>query len=306
MSATPRPRWCAVVFARNEAAAIGPCLHALARAGRGAELEVCVVLNGSTDASASVAAEALREARQRGRIWSIAEADKANAINQFVHALRPPAETCFFVDAYAAVAPDALAWLHAALEAAPAAQAAAAMPSTGLSARRLRRAMRRQPGLHGSLFALRGSFLDRMARQGLRLPLGFYRGDGLIGSLVLHDLDAMGGGWQEDRLVLEPRATWRVTPGRPWRLADLQRHWRRLIQQGRGRLQWPAIRAAIYPGGFEALPADADAHVLRWIGASAEAPRLWRDPFAALALARMRAAEPRQDLTPRLLLELDA
>jgi glycosyltransferase involved in cell wall biosynthesis len=294
-----------VVFARNEAAAIGPCLRALARAGDGADLELCVVLNGSTDASAANAAAALRGAGQRGRIWSIAEPDKANAINQFIHALRPPAEACFFVDAYAEVAPDALAWLHAALAAHPAAQAAAALPSTGLSARRLRRAMLRQPGLHGSLFALRGSFLDRMAAQGLRLPLGFYRGDGLIGSLVLHDLDAMAGGWREDRLVLEPRATWRVMPGRPWRLTDLQRHWRRLIQQGRARLQWPAVRAAIYPGGFAALPEDADAHVLRWIE-GAKPPRLWRDPFAALALARMRAAPPRQDLTPRLLLELNA
>jgi glycosyltransferase involved in cell wall biosynthesis len=306
VSAPPRPRWCAVVFARNEAAGIGACLRALARAGHGAELEVCVVLNGSTDASAAVAAEALRETRQRGRIWSIAEGDKANAINQFIHHLRPPAETCFFVDAYAAVAPDALAWLHAALAANPGAQAAAALPTRGLSARRLRRAMRRQPGLHGSLFALRGGFLDRMAAQGLRLPLGFYRGDGLIGSLVLHDLDAMGGGWREERLVLEPRATWRVTPGRPWRLADLQRHWRRLIQQGRARLQWPAVRAAIYPGGFTALPDDADAHVLRWVAQTAQAPRLWRDPFAAMALARMRGAPPRQDLTPRLLLEWEA
>lgn len=300
-----RPRWCAVVFARNEAAAIADCLRALARAGHGADLEVSLVLNGSTDASAAIAAEALRETGQRGRVWTIAEPDKANAINQFIHALRPPAETCFFVDAYAAVAPDALAWLHAALAAHPRAQAAAALPSTGRSARRLRRAMLREPGLHGSLFALRGAFLDRMAAQGLRLPLGFYRGDGLIGSLVMHDLDATGGGWRTERLVLEPRATWRVTPGRPWRPADLRRHWRRLVQQGRARLQWPAIRAAIYRGGFTALPADADAHVLRWIEAAP--PRgLWRDPFAALALARMRAALPRQDLTARLLLEVGA
>lgn len=304
MDATLASRWSAAIFARNEGPVIARCIQALEKAGRGAELHITVLLNGTTDGSTAEAQAALRRSGLNGRIYTIAEGDKANAFNQFIHGLRPPAATYFFIDGYAAVAPDALGRLDAALTAAPHAQAAAAVPSTGRSAAQLTEAMQRQPGLHGSLFALRGTFVDRLAALGLRLPLGLYRGDGLIGSFVLHDLDAAGGGWHGERLAVEPRATWAAPSLQPWRLRDLRRHWRRLVQQGRGRLQWSAVRETIYPAGFTALPQDADAQVLRWIAAGrGRRPSFWRDPFAALALAQMRSASPRRDLTPRLIAE---
>lgn len=294
--------WSAAVFARNEAATIGDCIRALARARGDAALHVTIVLNGTTDHSAEAALAALREAGQPGRVFAIAQGDKANAFNQFIRHLRPPAQAHVFVDGYAAVAPDALRRLHAALDAHPAAQAAAALPSSGRSAPTLRAAMLRDPGLHGSLFALRDGFLDRVVAQGLRLPLGLYRGDGLLGSFVLHDLDASGGGWRTERLALVPEATWSAPSLRPWRGRDWRRLWRRLIQQARGRLQWAALREDIYPHGFAALPEDADARVLRWVAAepAARTPRPWRDPFAALALSEMRRPRPVADLAPRL------
>jgi hypothetical protein len=297
--------WSAVIFARNEAPTLGPCIRALARAAEDAQLQVTVLLNGTTDNSAEAALTALREARQPGRIFAIARGDKANAVNQFVHHLRPPAPAHVFVDAYAAVAPDALRHLYAALSAQPGALAAAALPSSGRSAEALRAAMLRNPGLHGSLFALRDSFLDRVVAQGLQLPLGLYRGDGLLGSFVMHDLDAAEGGWKTERLALVPEATWTAPSLQPWRVRDWRRQWRRLIQQARGRLQWAALREDIYPHGFSALPQDADARVLRWVAADPgrRTPRPWRDPFAALALAEMRRPSPTADLAPRLVAE---
>jgi len=294
--------WSAVVFGRNEAAAIGDCIRALARAGEGQGLHITVLLNGTTDASAEEAVAAFRQSRQPGRVFTIEHGDKANAFNQFARHLRPRSDLHFFVDAYAAVAPDALRHLHAALQAAPRAHAAAALPSTGRSAARLRRIMLEHGGLHGSLFAMRDAFLERMVARGLRLPLGFYRGDGLIGSFVMHDLDAAHGGWLAERLVLAPEATWSAPTLQPWRWRDWRRHFRRQVQQARGRLQWASLREVIYPHGFTALPEDADARVLRWLEEDPNrTPRLWRDPFAVLALAEMRAGRPRQDLMPRLL-----
>jgi hypothetical protein len=292
-----------VVFARNEAASIAGCVRALAEAGRGHDLHVTILLNGSSDASAALATAALRQAGQPGAVYTIAEPDKAHAMNQFLHHLRPRAGTYFFVDGYAAVAADALRLLDAALCANPAAQAAAAVPSSGRSAGRLRAAMIAAPGLHGSLFALRGSFVDRIAALGLSLPRRLYRGDGLIGSFALHDLDAAAGGWRPERIVVEPEATWRAPGLRPWHWGDLRRHARRLVQQGRGRLQNAAIIDAIYPAGFAALPDDADARTLHWIDAApaSRMPRLWRDPLAALALLGMRRGAPTLELLPRLI-----
>lgn len=307
--------WSVAVFGYNEAAFLRRCLAALAVAGRGRVMDVTVLLNGTTDASPAIAMEGLRAAGLQGRVYLIPHADKSNAINQFLHAVRPPAETYVFVDAYAAVAPDALALLALALKEAPCANGAAAVPSTGRSAARLRQDMQRYGGLHGSLFALRGQFVDRLAEQGLRLPLGMYRGDGLIGSLVFHDLDALGGKWQRERVVVEPRATWTGPTLRPWRWRDARRLWRRLLQQGRGRLQWLAVRAAIYDGtlpppaaGFAALPPLADQRVLEWLAQEPKGrtPRWWKDPFAALALRQMRQAPPPPDnssLTAYLLME---
>ncbi len=299
--------WSAAIFGRNEAATIGACIEALARAGQGKALHVTLMLNGTTDESHHEAGLALRRCGLRGRIFFIAEGDKANAFNHFIQHLRPTAETYFFVDAYACVQPDALHLLDQALARTPQAQAAAAVPCTGRSAARLRAEMIRDPGLHGSLFALRGSFVQRLATLGVALPVGLYRGDGLIGSLVLHDLDAVHGGWDGSRIVVEPRASWAAPSLKPWRWRDVRRHWHRLIQQGRGRLQWAAIREILYPHGFQALPQDADACVLQWLHQRrGRAPRMWRDPFAVLALARMRRAASRQSLAPRLLSEWNA
>lgn len=303
--AMPAPAWSAAIFGRNEAASIGACITALAAAAAGRSLHLTILLNGTTDDSHREASLALIHSGLPGRIHAIAEADKANAVNQFIQHLRPEAETYFFVDAYARVAPDALRHLEQALRDHPLAQAAAAVPATGRSAARLRAEMIRNPGLHGSLFALRAGFVARIAALGLALPVGLYRGDGLLGSFVLHDLDAAKGGWRGERIAVEPRATWAAPQLQPWRWQDWRRHWNRLVQQGRGRLQWAAIRTRIYPHGFGALPADADACVLQSLD-TVPAPKPWRDPFAALALARMRRAPPRQSLTPWLLSEWNA
>lgn len=297
--------WSAVLFGRNEARSIGRCIEALAVEARGQDLHVTVLLNGTTDDSAERAAQALRAHRLNGRIYAIEEGDKSNALNQFVHRLRPPAATYFFVDAYVAVAPGSLSRLDARLREAPLTLAAAAVPTEGRSAAALREEMLRDRGLHGSLFALRGSFLDRLAAKGYRLPLGLYRGDGMMGTFVMHDLDALGGGWHSERIAVEPGATWQVPSVRSWRWENLVRHIRRMMQQGRGRLQNRAIRDVIYRHGFDALPLDADELALRFVSAApANRPRLWRDPFAALALARMRRPRPRRDITPRLITEV--
>lgn len=296
------------IFGRDEAPHIGACLRALAIAGAAvkAPLQVTVLLNGTRDGSAAAAAAAIAESGLEARLYSIAHGDKANAINQYLHALRPRAALHVFVDAYAAVRPDALAWLSARLSAHPLAQAAAAMPSRGRSATAMRLEMQRHPGLHGSLFALRGSFVERLSAAGIRLPIGLYRGDGLLGAMVMHDQDAAGGGWLTERLLLVPEASWTAPAWQPWRWRDVRRHLQRKLRQGRARLEWAALRPLIYRDGFAALPCDARQMVLDGFGPGKphRAPPVWRDPFAALALAHIRQAGPppaAEALLPRLL-----
>lgn len=300
--------WSVVIFARDEAASLGRCFEALSAALAGARAEVTLVLNGTSDGSEAVAPGLMRAAGLRGRVWSIPHADKSNAINQYLHRLRPAAEMHVFLDAYAAVKPDALRRLAARMAAEPLARAVAAVPSSGRSAAALRAGMLQLPGLHGSLFALRGSFVERIAAAGLRLPVGLYRGDGLIGSFAMHDLDPVSSPWRPPHIAVEGEATWLLRPLRPWHPADLRRQFRRLVQQGRGRLESAAIRATIYPGklgrgGFDSIPASGEQLILNFLAATPEAvPDPLRDPFGAIALRRIRRAVPpaAEALEPRL------
>ncbi len=305
--------WSVGVFGRNEASRIGACLHAITEAGRqaGARLHVTVLLNGTTDDSPALAAAALRRHGLDGAVYQVPHGCKSHALNLFLHELRQPAALHVCIDAYAEILPDALRHLAAQLDAAPQALAAAAVPSCGRSAAALRQGMLRYPGLHGSLFALRGSVVERLAAAGLRLPVGLYRGDGLLGAMLMHDLDAARHEWNPGRIAVAPAASWTTPPGQPWRLRDLRRHLHRMLRQGRGRLESAALRHAIYQGGgFAALPAEADALVRDWVAAdpAARRPRPWRDPFAWLAYRRLRqAASPSpESLRPALLLRTAA
>jgi hypothetical protein len=217
-----------------------------------------VILNGTADGSAATVRRFAAASAIPLRLFDIRFADKSNAWNQYVHALAPAAALHVFVDAYARVTPGAIRALAAALAGEPFANVAAALPSCGRSAPAQRAQMWRSPALHGSLHALRGSFLDRVRAAGIRLPVGLYRGDGLIGSLAVHDLDAKANPWNTARIALAEEATWHVTPLSPLRPRDLRRLWNRRIQQARGRFEDVALRERIYRDNFSALPSFAD------------------------------------------------
>jgi len=302
----PSP-WSAVVFARNEATQLAGTLQALSACVGAVPLHLTVILNGATDGSDAVAIAAARASGLACRVYAIPFADKSHAINCFLHSLRPPAETYFFVDGYAAVHPDALTLLAEALARRPHAHAAAAVPSTGRSAAALRRAMLDSPGLHGSLFALRRPFVERLVATGLRLPIGLYRGDGLLGAIVQHDLDARGSPWDTARIAVQPEASWWAPRSKIWSPSDLRRQWQRMIRQAQGRMESRAIREVIRQGGFTALPATVQELVLGWIAQdpAGRVPRPWRDPMETLALRALRrwAAPAEEALQPILLFE---
>ncbi len=292
------------MFARNERQTLISCLKHIALAVNGRDAHVNVILNGSTDGSAQALKAAAPEIAVPFSVHEIHYPDKSNAINQVVHRLRAQAEICFFVDAYAMITPNSLVDLAQALADNPRALAAAAVPSIGRSAEAMRAEMMVNPGLHGSLFALRGDFVARMAETGFRLPVGLYRGDGLIGSAVMHNLDALGVPWTKDFIAVAPSATWAFRPLSPWNSADRQRQWNRLLRQGRGELEDMAIKRIIYEGNYAALPEFASA-LVRYL-VKEDRPQLMaslkRRPLGVLAVRdAFRANDPGpEDIVPRL------
>ena len=246
--------WHVAVYASNEEARIGACLRSIAAALRDRSFLVTVLVNGSRDGSAEAALQAAREGLPV-EVFSIAYGDKANAINQFIHALRRPARAVGEVDAYAVVGARAFAGMEAALERLPDARAATGVAVTGRTMPAATAETLSVGGrLHGQLHAFRPAFLDRMVTRGIRLPIGIYWGDGLLGSMSAHDLDPLAEPWRNQRIVGVAEATYAIPVLSPFRLDDLRRHYRREIRQARGRLENAALKQIIYRAGYEGLP----------------------------------------------------
>lgn len=289
-----QPEWQIAVFCQNERRRIAACLNSISTAIGSRSALITVIVNGSTDDSAAVAQAASARIGTPVQIFSIPHADKSNAINSFLHdrRLRADAGLYFFVDGYVIIDAGALEATAARLADCPDAVAATGVPSNGRSeARSAQRTVAVGGEMHGGLYALTSDFVRRMADGGIRLPVGLYRGDGLLGSMAAHDLDAMGKPWLNSRLVGVSGATYKIDVMSPFRLRDLRRQFRRTIRQMRGKLENAAVKQVIYAGGYAALPTFADDMIRDYLAANpVPAVSLLERPFMFLALRHHRSA----------------
>jgi glycosyltransferase involved in cell wall biosynthesis len=279
------------VFCHNEAARIGACLTSIAAAGRGFRLGITVIANGTTDDSIARAKAAIEAARLPAHIYTIAHGDKSNAINQSFYGLRQRAKLHVFVDAYAIIAPDAFSGFAAMLSSHNEAVAATGIAGNGRTmAAATDETLRNGGRLHGQLHAFRPAFLDRMTEAGLFLPIGLYRGDGLLGSMACHDLDPLGNPWESTRIKGTVEAVYEIPRLSPFRPADIRRQYSRKLRQMRGLLENAALMSVIYSGGFAALPHYADEMISAWLagGGHVELGRIDKI-FMSLALKRITA-----------------
>lgn len=252
--------WNAAVFCRNERWSIARCIESIAAASQGRRTLITLIVNGSTDDSADQALTAARRTGATLAVHTIRFGDKANAINQFLYALREPARYYFFIDAYVKIGAEALAAMEHCLASRPEVTAATGVAMNGRTMK-LHTAPTLNNGarLHGQLHALRPEFVDSLTARGLRIPIGLYYGDGLMGSMVMHDLDPVAKpDWNPGRIGGDPKASYEIPELSPFRWRDLKRQWHRKIRQMRGRLENLAIRDIVYTSGYEGLPAFAD------------------------------------------------
>ena len=296
-------RWSVAIFACNEQATIGRSIETVISECAGERAEIHVVVNGSTDRTLAIARDYAK--RNPGRVFShhIAHADKQNAWNQYVHALRTDAEAYIFVDAYAYVTPGSFQALHAALK--PGVNAAAAIPMSGRSRHRIIQGMREGGGLHGSLHALSRDFIERVRALNFRQPIGLYRGDGLVGAMALLNLD-YSPGWRYDytRIALVESASWTFAPLRAWRWADLKRQFRRFLRQQRGPIESQAIVWQVRRTAFKSWPTHADTLITGYL---ADGGKLSANPIeAALQRHSLRGISNARPAPERLALVRDS
>jgi glycosyltransferase involved in cell wall biosynthesis len=279
------------VFAHNEEKNIIACLDSLPDAARDCRIEAHVLVNGCTDRTLELVSEYAKE-----HAWIVVHAvemgDKANAWNVYVHELAPEADTHFFIDGDVEACPNALLNLQAALDRETQALAAAAVPATGRGRAASIRSMLSTRELAGNLYALRGSFLQRLKAARIRMPQGLIGEDSLVGALVKTDLDP--GTWDNRRVATDGQACFRFRSLTPFSLADWRLYGRRKIRYSLRRFQFLLLRDHFRSVGFRAMPSRIES-----LYAVTDSPRLrltWRglnSLFDWLALRRVRMAAAR-------------
>ena len=262
--------WAIVVFAARETVdVLLQSVRAACVAGQG-RAHIDVLVNGNPGLANALAARMTLAPVAPGfpvvNIWSITQGDKANAWNQYIHAIWSGQPLAFFIDGYVRLNPDSVALLGDAIAANPALLGGTGLPSTGASAKAIRASMAQHGGFHGNFCCVTGSVIEQLRQRHIALPLGLYRVDSLMGALLSFGLDPVNNNWDRHRILVHPTATWQTDPKYWWRPADLKAKLKRVFRQSRGMLENEAVKHhfLIRKLSPEQLPATATALVLDW------------------------------------------
>ncbi len=268
--------WPVMVLAHNEERHIKACLDSIFAADPGCSFEVYVMANACSDRTEDIVREYARR-RAEVHLVSIVMGDKCNAWNVFIHetvpAHCPGREVYFFMDGDARAVPGSFSVMARALQANPYAHAASAVPASGRNVARDREEMLREHGLVANLYSLRGSFVERLRAQSVRIPLKLEGDDGLIGALIKFDLTPDRQGFDDQRIVPCADAAFEFEPMSPARPADWKLYWKRAVRYGRRRYEFQLLRPLLTAQGISALPVDitelypqATSLGLKWAG----------------------------------------
>lgn len=246
------------VMAHNEERRIGTCLASLPLGEPG--VSVHVIVNGSRDRTAQIAGEFAGVI-----VHEYAEGGKSRSWNRFVFETRGlTADVYVFVDGDAEVLPGSIAALTRSLAENPDANAAAAMPRNGRNAETYRRDMIAGHGLFGDLYALRGSFVERMRARGIRLPDDLVGDDGLICAMAKTDL-ANEDDWRDERVLPCPQAGFLCEPTRLASPGTLAVQYRRMINYSLRHYQNRIVSQIMRGEGPTGLPRLLARHYADWL-----------------------------------------
>ena len=286
----------AIFSAREAPEVLLGTVRAALEAGSGFSARCDVIVNGpSAELAEALNAHIDVSMVPRGsvlRVLHIPVADKAFCWNEYVHNLWTPSPLAFFIDGYARARPRALAALRAGMGDDPGILGGTGIPTEGRSAAALREQMLRSGGIHGNLFALRGSVMEQFRATGFRLPLGIYRTDSTIGSVVKLKLDPSLRDWDERRIHVTPEASWSLAPSSRWPTGKFRGQFRRMLRQAQGAIENRAVRQhlVVECRKPEDLPETNYELVTGWVERlPGEARALFRrQPLALLAYRRLK------------------
>ena len=253
MTDTPHP-WPVAVFAHNEARNIVACLDSL-QAAANHPLECFVLANACTDRTEGLVRE-YGASYPNVHLVSITLGDKANAWNVFVHEIAPDtAMQYFFIDGDVRATAGAFDAMAQALSQQPQANGVSALPKSGRGVAAFQRDMLKDTGVAGNLYGLRGTFVERIRAQSIKMPIGTIGEDALMGAMLKWDLRG-DTRWDNSKVTVAQEAGFEFDSVSPWLPREWRKYFRRRVRYSVRGYQNKMLGRAIQPAGFVALPRE--------------------------------------------------
>lgn len=249
-----------------------------------------LLVNGNTSLAHSLSRVLEDGLYQRVRVWDIPLGDKGNAWNLYIHKIWCDECIVFFIDGYVRLFEDSLERLYRTLHLNPDAFGGSGVPSIGRTANVLRLEMIKNGGFHGNLCCLTKNAICELKRRNIKIVLGMYRVDSLMGAFLCYGLDIASNKWNPKRTVVDSMASWDIDTKRWWRWSDCSAKIRQFERQLRGKMENAAVKNLFMVQNIdpERLPTDCYKLIEEWstLDPSDYSRFVRMHPFAALAYWR--------------------
>ncbi|MCP5163091.1 MAG: hypothetical protein H6999_05350 [Hahellaceae bacterium] len=229
-----------------------------------------VLINGNQELAEQIAREVVSPLSSETKpyfVWSIPVADKGNAWNQHIHEIWRGELNAVYIDGYVRVTREAIAAISHTFASEAAALGTSGVPTSGASAKAIRRQMAKQGGFHGNLCAIKSWALEQIRARGIRIPTGMYRVDSIMGAFLSFGLDNQTHEWDPFRfLPLTHAASWRCDKKKWYRFQDVVAWNSRRDRQARGDIENAAVKFHLADSKIlpEGLPQDVRSLILSW------------------------------------------
>lgn len=231
-----------VTFAYNEEKTIAQTIRSILVNCDDRLTRLTVVANGCTDQTVEVAKTSMEIAAVPCEVVELSLGDKCNAWNEYVYNHLPKADVHFFVDSDVTFTNQAFPKLFEQLMSSPEKNAVTGLPQTGRNIRQYRELATRYSCLFGNLYGLKNEFVQRLAEQKIRLPIGLSWIDAQITKLVNDNLEYHKNDYQP-RVTFVEGVGYRFDSLKPWKPEDIQLYINRICRYKTGQLQEPYLDA---------------------------------------------------------------
>jgi len=201
------------------------------------------------------------------RIWSLEVADKANAWNQHIHEIWHQGIDAVYIDGYARITSNAVSNLLKTMKSNAEVLGSSGVPTIGRSAKSIAKTMEVEGGFHGNLCAIRSTAMVEMRKRKIRIPVGMYRVDAIMGAFLSFGLKNDTRTWEPKRYIpVTFDATWTIESKKWYRPQDIIAWYRRSLRQSRGKVENAAVKyhLTVENTAFEHLPEHVGQLFNRW------------------------------------------